>query len=175
MNLIDARVAFCVLASRESGDHLYIWGGESSAEGGFDCSGFVCDLLMRANHLWPGIYGDGRTTAQGLYDYYTRISVPDIEELDDLLPGSIVFYRRSEHSRIFHVALHVCNLDEFALPNGNTAPIGPVAIESGGAGSFSTSPREALRASAGIRMTATDAHGKGVLWVAKDPFSVLSF
>jgi hypothetical protein len=175
VNLIDARVALCVLAARESGDHLYIWGGESSDEGGFDCSGFVCDLLMRANHLWPGIYTSGRTTAHSLYEYYSRKSVYDITDVDNLVPGSIVFYRRSLESRIFHVALHVFNLDEFILSNGRTVPIGPMAIESGGAGSYSKTPRDALRASAGVRMTASDYHGEHVKWVAKDPFTLLSF
>jgi hypothetical protein len=173
MNIVDARVALCVLAARESGDHLYIWGGESSDESGFDCSGFVCDLLMRANHLWPGIYTGRRTTAHGLYEHYNDAS--DIDKLEDLAPGSIMFYRRDIESRIFHVALHICDLDKFTLISGRTVPIGPIAIESGGAGSQSTTPREALRASAGVRMTASDSHGRGIKWVAKDPFSLLSF
>jgi len=175
MKIVDARVAFCVMAARESGDHLYIWGGESNDEGGFDCSGFACDLLMRANHLWPGIYQGGRTTAHRLRDYYDALDVPDIDKVEDLMPGSLVFYYRPPQPRMFHVALHIANLDEFVMRNGNTAPIGPIAIESGGAGSASTSPREALRVSAGVRMTASDSHGRGVRWVAKDPFSLLSF
>ena len=175
MNVIAARVALCVLASRESGDHLYIWGGDSADEGGFDCSGFVCDLLMRANRLMPGIYLGGRTTAHMIHTYYDKLGVPDINDVDELEPGMILFYRMGGEARFFHTALHIFTLDEFGLVNGDTAPIGPVAIESGGAGSFSTSPREALKASAGVRMTASDVHGRGVEWVAKDPFSLLSF
>jgi hypothetical protein len=175
VQIVDARVALCVLAARESGDHLYIWGGDSADEGGFDCSGFVCDLLMRANRLIPGIYYGGRTTAHTLHEYYDALRVPDVDDVDELQPGSILFYRRRGEGRYFHTALHICNLDEFGLINGDTAPIGPIAIESGGAGSFATSPREALKVSAGVRMTASDIHGKGVAWVAKDPFSLLSF
>ncbi len=175
MKEIDARVALCVLASRESGDHLYIWGGESADEGGFDCSGFSCDLLMRANRIWPGIYMGRRTTADGLYNYYDDQEVPDVTRVDDLLPAMLLFYRRRMSSRCFHTAIHVCNLDEYTLVTGQTAPIGPIAIESGGAGSAASSPRDALRASAGVRMTASDYHGSGVEWVAKDPFSLLDF
>jgi hypothetical protein len=173
VNATDARVALCVLAARESGDHLYIWGGDRADEGGFDCSGFICDLLMKANRLWPGIYIGGRTTAHLIHHYYDELGVPDIEDVDELLPGSIMFYRKRGELRFFHTALHVCTLGEFSLANGDTAPIGPIAIESGGAGPFSTSPRDALRASAGVRMTASDSHGRGVEWVAKDPFAVL--
>ena len=175
-------MAFCVLAARESGDHLYIWGGDRADEGGFDCSGYVCDLLMRANRLWPGIYNGGRTTAHGIHQYFDELGTPDVDDIDELKPGALMFYRRIAtgaitrgEPRIFHTALHVCTLDEYNLSNGDTAPIGPIAIESGGAGSFATSPREALRVSAGVRMTASDVHGRGVEWVSKDPFAHLSF
>ena len=175
MKAIDARVAFCVLTARGSGDSLYIWGGDRADEGGFDCSGFVCDLLMRANRLWPGIYAGGRTTAHLLHKYYVDAGAAAITDIEELMPGSILFYRMRGELRYFHTALHICSLDEYNLINGSTAEIGPIAIESGGAGSFSTSPREALKASAGVRMTASDAHGRGVEWVGLDPFSLLSF
>lgn len=174
MNIVDARVALCVLTARESGDHLYIWGGDRADEGGFDCSGFVCDLLMRANRLFPGIYMGGRTTAHLLHKYYTDRHLPQVDDVDELVPGSILFYRKRGETRFFHTALHICNLDEFNLVNGDTALIGPIAIESGGAGSFSTSPREALKVSAGVRMTASDSHGRGVEWVGIDPFALLA-
>ena len=37
----------------------YVWGGESLAEGGFDCSGFVYVVLNRAGYVVA------RDTAQG--------------------------------------------------------------------------------------------------------------
>jgi hypothetical protein len=42
------------------------------------------------------------------------------------------------------------------------------AAESG-----TTTPRAALLKSAGIRVTASDDHGEGVEWVAKDPFVLI--
>jgi hypothetical protein len=45
-----------------------------------------------------------------------------------------------------------------------------MAFESGGGDSTASSPRVALRTSAGVRLTASDYHGTGVEWVAKDPF-----
>ena len=48
--------------------------------------------------------------------------------------------------------------------------IGPIAFESGGSGSAATSPREARKKTAGVRLTASDYQSDGVEWVAKDPF-----
>lgn len=174
MREVDARVAFCVRTSRELGDHLYIWGGDSADEGGMDCSGFASRRMMWADKLWPGIYTGGRTTAAGLYRHYDDREVPDITDVEDLVPGVLVFYHRYPSSRIYHVAVHICSVDGKHLDSGRFASVGPIAIESGGAGSGSTTPRAALLASAGVRLTASDHHGRG-LWVAKDPFSLVSF
>ena len=174
MTETDARVAFCVRTSRELGDHLYIWGGDSEGEGGMDCSGFASTRMMWADKLWPGIYTGGRTTAAGLYRHYDGKGVPDIKRVDHLVPGALVFYRRYPSSKIYHVAIHICTVDGKHLDAGPFVEVGPMAIESGGSGSGSTTPRAALIASAGVRFTASDYHGRG-LWVAKDPFSLLTF
>ena len=40
----------------------YVWGGESDAEGGFDCSGYVFNVLKDSG------FPVGRLTAQGYYN-----------------------------------------------------------------------------------------------------------
>ena len=174
MSELNARVAFCVRTSQEFGSALYIWGGDSEGEGGFDCSGFASRRLMWADHIWPGIYSGGRTTADGLYRHYDSREVPDITEVDALTPGCLLFYRSSAQSLFYHVAIHLCTVPPIKLDSGELAPIGPVAIESAGGGSRTLTPRDALLANAGVQPTASDNHGRG-LWVAKDPFSLLSF
>ena len=63
----------------------------------WDCSGLVTYLLMKL-HLIPG-----DTTAQGLYDKYTRhIS------LDHVVPGDLVF-KGSDINHITHVATYIGN------------------------------------------------------------------
>lgn len=170
-DVTDARVFLLLMAARMVGDYLYSWGGEESDEGGFDCSGFASIALMQTARAWPVLYDGGRSTARGLYSYFDRRGCADIERSQDLTPGSLVFYRRPG-GRIFHVAIHATNVPEINLESGSVK-VGPVAFESGGGDSTSSSPRAALRKSAGVRLTASDYHGAGVEWVAKDPFVLL--
>ena len=174
MREIDARIAFCINATMDVGESLYIWGGDAAEEGGFDCSGFVSRRLMWGDKVWPGFYTGGRTTADGLFRHFDGRGCPDIRVVEDLLPGCVVFYQRSPGTKMYHVALHLCTVDDFENASGVRAPIGPVSTESGGSGSAAKTPRDALLRSAGVRFTATDYHGRGV-WCAKDPFSLLSF
>ena len=155
-----------------NGDSTYSWGGEGAHEGGYDCSGYACTALMEAARPWPDLYDGGRTTAQGLLDYYKRRGCAESCELDDLAPGCLAFYRRPGR-RIHHVAIHATSVPTIRLDQGEVE-FGPMAFESGGGGSTTTSPRQALLRSAGVRMTATDYHGRGVEWVAVDPFALLS-
>lgn len=168
---LDGRVFLLLLAARMVGDYLYAWGGEETGEGGFDCSGFASVALLQAARAWPGLYDGGRNTAQGLYDYYDERGCPDITGIDDLKPGCLVFYRRPGR-RIHHVAIHATTVPPLRRGGGEMA-VGPVAFESGGGGSDTTSPRAALCRSAGVRLTASDQHGTGVEWVGKDPFETL--
>ncbi len=170
-NVTDARVFLVLMAARMVGDYLYSWGGEESDEGGFDCSGFVSIALMQTARAWPTLYDGGRSTARGLYSYFDRRDCPDIKRTKDLTPGSLIFYRKPGRS-IYHVAIHATNVPDLKLDSGSTK-VGPVAFESGGGDSTSSSPRAALRKSAGVRLTASDYHGTGVDWVAKDPFVLL--
>lgn len=167
---LDARVFLLLMAARMVGDYLYSWGGEEADEGGFDCSGFVSVALIQTARAWPKVYDGGRSTAQGLYDYYDRgpHPCPDIVALELLKPGCLVFYRRPR-AKMHHVAIHAVNVPDIRLGD-RRLEVGPVAFESGGGGSKTDSPRAALCSSAGVRLTASDQHGAGVLWVAKDPF-----
>jgi hypothetical protein len=171
-NNLDARVFLLMMAARMVGDYLYSWGGEEVDEGGFDCSGFVSIALMQAARAWPKLYSGGRNTAQGLYDYYHQRGCIDITDVAHLKPGCLLFYRKPGKS-FHHVAIHAATVPDLHI-NGRTMEVGPIAFESGGGGSNTTSPRTALLASAAVRITASDWHGAGVEWVAVDPFLIAS-
>lgn len=69
----------------------YVWGGESMSEGGFDCSGFVYNVLNDS-----GIKVS-RATAQGLFEKFkNNSSVVDV--------GTLLFFGKSTKS-ITHVAI----------------------------------------------------------------------
>lgn len=167
-NEMDARVFLLMMAARMVGDYLYSWGGEGADEGGFDCSGFVSIALMQAARAWPNLYDGGRSTAQDLYTYFDLRGCPDILQTGDLKPGCLVFYRYTG-KKFHHIAIHAAIVPDLHI-NGKVMEVGPVAFESGGGGSATTSPRAALRNSAAVRITASDWHGQNVEWVAKDPF-----
>jgi len=160
----DCRALLCLFGARMAGHFLYSWGGESSEEGGYDCSGMISTVLAQTCRFWPALYDGQRRTAQGLRDYFIARGCTELKgDPEQLRPGCLVFYARPGHA-IHHVALHLCT-----VPLG----VGPVALEAGGGGSRTTSPREALLASAGVRLTASDQHGQGVTWTAVDPIEVL--
>jgi len=58
----------------------YVWGGESRAEGGFDCSGLIGFAYAAAGHPLPG-----RPTAASLWQAATPLTPAE------LLPGDLVF------------------------------------------------------------------------------------
>ena len=72
----------------------YVWGGESRAEGGFDCSGLVDYAYAAAGHPLPG-----RPTAAVLWQMGMPITV------DSLRPGDLVFLG-APSSEPYHVALY---------------------------------------------------------------------
>jgi peptidoglycan DL-endopeptidase CwlO len=90
----------------------YQWGGNSADEG-FDCSGYVYEVLTAFGIDRPSV----RPTAQLLYEFYARkhpVSAP--------AKGSLAFYGKSLNE-ITHVAIH---RDEHYI------------LEAGGEGSEST-------------------------------------
>lgn len=70
----------------------YVWGGESDAEGGYDCSGYVYNVLNDS-----GIEV-GRTTAQGYYNKYKG------NTSNKKVAGALLFFGKSVTS-ITHVAI----------------------------------------------------------------------
>jgi len=112
----------------------YVYGGEfPGSGGGFDCSGFVIDVLQSAAIL-PNKFD---TTAQGLLDLLekapgSRIGVRGL--------GSIVFYGKST-SGISHVGIMV---DPYRI------------AEAGGGDSTVTTIEEARRRDARIRIRPID-------------------
>ena len=73
----------------------YVWGGESMAEGGMDCSGFVYNALKDAG------YNVTRTTAQGYRNYGTSVSRTDMQ------PGDLVFFGKNGSAS--HVGIYLGN------------------------------------------------------------------
>ena len=76
----------------------YTWGGESADEG-FDCSGFVQEVLEAF-----GQDPKGDQTAQGLYDYFLRNGRSSTHPAR----GALCFYGNSQGA-ITHVALAINN------------------------------------------------------------------
>ena len=73
----------------------YVWGGESMAEGGMDCSGFVYNALKDAG------YKVGRTTAQGYRSYGSSVSKSEMQ------PGDLVFYGKNDNAS--HIGIYIGN------------------------------------------------------------------
>lgn len=74
----------------------YVWGGESMAEGGMDCSGFVYNALKDAG------YDVGRTTAQGYRNYGTSVSKADMQ------PGDLIFFGKNNNDAS-HIGIYIGN------------------------------------------------------------------
>lgn len=72
----------------------YVWGGESLAEGGFDCSGFIYNVLNESGVKVP------RDTAQGYYNRFKN------RECNLNTPGALIFYGKSKNN-ITHVAINI--------------------------------------------------------------------
>lgn len=94
-----------VVVARVLHGSLYVWGGNTLADGGTDCSGFVQLCYAEAGvEPWASQYPRQRDlTAAGLWD--ALAPVPDAHHA---LPGDLAFYgeKRADGSmRIFHVML----------------------------------------------------------------------
>ena len=73
----------------------YVWGGESMAEGGMDCSGFVYNALRDAG------YKIGRTTAQGYRSYGKSVSKANMQ------PGDLIFFGKNNNAS--HIGIYLGN------------------------------------------------------------------
>ena len=167
----DARSYLVLYATRLLG-RPYMWGGESEAEGGDDCSGFVHEVLVALARHWPDLYDGERRSAAGLFGYFVNRGVATKGRVPDLVPGMAVFWHKQD--AIVHVRLHLATLPPMtAVGDHDLLPVGPVGIESSGGGPDVTSPRAALKATAGVRFCATDTYRGGTAWVALDFLSLI--
>jgi cell wall-associated NlpC family hydrolase len=73
----------------------YVWGGESMAEGGMDCSGFVYNALKDAG------YDVDRVTAQEYRNYGTTVSKSDMQ------PGDLIFFGKNGNAS--HIGIYLGN------------------------------------------------------------------
>lgn len=172
----DARVAMALAAYRKLG-HLYLWGAEGGDEAGFDCSGLISEVLTEVAAAWPGLYSGGRRTASGLDSFYRSRGCEAVTDASRLRPGMIVFFAGAS-GKIFHVKLHLTTVPPLATKHPLTGkpihlPIGPVALDAGGGGSKTTSPRASLQGGAGVRLSASDYHGTA-RWHSRDPLFLLA-
>ena len=81
-------------------DVPYVWGGESMSEGGFDCSGYVYNVLNDS-----GIKVS-RTTAQGYYTHFKKYEVAK----SPICSGDLLFFGKSKSS-ISHVAIAISSTE----------------------------------------------------------------
>lgn len=70
----------------------YVWGGESEAEGGFDCSGYIYNVLKDS-----GIKVS-RSTAQGYYNKFKN------NPCDKSIKGALLFFGKGK-TKITHIAI----------------------------------------------------------------------
>lgn len=75
----------------------YVWGGESLQEGGFDCSGYLYNVLIKS-----GIKVK-RDTAQGYFNTFKKYKVNSSPA-----PGDLLFFGKSLNN-ITHVAIALNN------------------------------------------------------------------
>ena len=105
----------------------YRWGGQNRWEG-FDCSGFVIEVMSRVGEGPPM-----DLTAQGLYDYYQRGKA----EWNSWKPGALVFFGNSA-TDIRHVGILV---DQYRM------------YESAGGDHTTIDMAEAIRRNAQVRIS----------------------
>jgi cell wall-associated NlpC family hydrolase len=97
----------------------YVWGGESRAEGGFDCSGLVDYAFAAAGAPLPG-----RPTAADLWHLGQPISATELE------PGDLVFLG-APSGRPYHVGIYVGAGTVLAAPHTG-AVVGYSPLAAGG-------------------------------------------
>ncbi len=95
----------------------YVWGGESRAEGGFDCSGLVDYAFLAAGHPLPG-----RPTAAILW----HMGIPIKKK--DLKPGDLAFLGTNT-GEPYHVALYAGG-GMIIVASHQGAPIAEVPLDS---------------------------------------------
>ena len=72
----------------------YVWGGNCEAEGGYDCSGFVFQVLHQSG------FKVNRDTAQGYYNTFSKYETSKT----NIATGDLLFFGKSKKS-ITHIAI----------------------------------------------------------------------
>jgi cell wall-associated NlpC family hydrolase len=122
----------------------YIWGGDDPILG-FDCSGFILELLASIGFVKRGI----DYSAQGIFNLF-RDRVIDHAELS---AGCLIFWKNAD-GKIVHVALAI-NEDQI--------------IHSAGGSETTKTPEDAIRENAYIREDVVSYRGNN--YIAVDPFA----
>lgn len=76
----------------------YVWGGNCEAEGGYDCSGFVFQVLHQSG------FKVERDTAQGYYNTFAKYETSKT----NITTGDLLFFGKSKKS-ITHIAIAIDN------------------------------------------------------------------
>lgn len=76
----------------------YVWGGNCEAEGGYDCSGFVFQVLHQSG------FNVNRDTAQGYYNTFSKYETSKT----NIATGDLLFFGKSKKS-ITHIAIALDN------------------------------------------------------------------
>lgn len=76
----------------------YVWGGNCEAEGGYDCSGFVFQVLQQSG------FKVNRDTAQGYYNTFSKYETSKT----NIATGDLLFFGKSKKS-ITHIAIALDN------------------------------------------------------------------
>lgn len=124
----------------------YQWGGDDPING-FDCSGFVQELLASV-----GIDPTGDQSAQGLYDYFSKGNARG----NVYGCGSLAFYGQSA-TRITHVAMMI---DNYRI------------IEAGGGGSGTRTHEDAAEQNAYIRVRLLN-HRKDLVGLLRPDYATI--
>jgi cell wall-associated NlpC family hydrolase len=90
----------------------YLWGGDDPIMG-FDCSGFVIEILKSVGIL-PR-HGDW--TAQGLWDRFENVRLKPVYKIE---PGCLVFWKSSQSSKIIHVEMCINNTLSIGASGGGS-------------------------------------------------------
>lgn len=76
----------------------YVWGGNCEAEGGYDCSGFVFQVLHQSG------FNVNRDTAQGYFNTFSKYETSKT----NIATGDLLFFGKSKKS-ITHIAIALDN------------------------------------------------------------------
>jgi cell wall-associated NlpC family hydrolase len=126
----------------------YKWGGNTTLDGGLDCSGFVCELLRTEDLIGPEDH-----SAQSLYDSFVdKFTYKD----NSPVQGDLVFFGKS-NTQITHIGFM---LNHFQM------------LEAGGGTSVTNTLSVAAAMKAMVRIRPFDRR-KDVVGFVRPPWKIL--